>query len=514
MRFIEAGYAPIPLKPNTKDPLAEGWQRRPPFLQWREAKEDSNIGLRAGNGIAFIDCDNKNDPETFANVINWMDGIGYGNANLPIVQTASGVGRHIYANVKGQLLGSHRNLLAGMGKGELRYGYGAFVATFPSVVDEGEYKLLQGDIARLPVLDVKDILGVLIPTQEKTVEVRRPAMSSLAMAIARGENLDRYRSASEAEYALVLSLIDSGLDYQGIKSIFENYPCQGHYKNKHEDKDRERWLYMTYQNALRYSTKESPVRRKIKGWLEMAQGIPWSRITDKSILIAHLERAFSVGRFEYGLDMRTVSLFAGVGMGSISRGTRRMLETGLIELVRHGKGTAATIYRLDVSKTEHILTGGVLRICSDIDTLKGYAKVDSLRQHDAFVNGKHRLGRRSGDIYELLFVEPLTVLEIMARTGACRNTVKGALKKLHAVHDRKTGEILELVTFEAGKWYSNIVDLELVAAIMGTYGAAGKHKEEYIQDRRQQAQRIELDAIRTRRQSKDCPFQKGEMKNG
>jgi len=501
IKFIEAGYAAIPLKPNSKDPLSSSWQRRPPFLQWRDAKDDSNIGLRAGNGIAFIDCDNKSDPETFANVVNWLDGLGYGPAtgSLPVIQTASGVGRHVYANVKGPLLGSYRNLLAGMGKGELRYGYGAFVATFPSIVDEGEYKLLQGDIARLPVLDVKDILGVLIPMQEATVEARRPAMSSLAMAIARGEKFDRYRSASEAEAALVLSLIDSGLDYQGIKNIFENYPCQGHYTDKHEGKDRERWLYMTYQNALKYSAKESPARRKIKGWLEMAQGIAWSRITDKSILIAHLERAYLAGRYEYGLDMRTVSLSAGVGLGTISKGTRRVLDTGLIEVVRPGKGTAATIYRLDMDKCGQIQTYPkclTVRICSLLSTFKGYAKVDSLSRHDAFWNGKHRLGRRAGDIYELLFVEPLTVQEIGERTGASTKTVRRALKRLKAVKDRKTGELLELVTFEAGKWHSNIVDLELVAAIEGTYGYNGRQRELYTKDRRLQAQRIELDAIK------------------
>ena len=53
-----------------------------------------------------------------------------------------------------------------------------------------------------------------------------------------------------------------------------------------------------------------------------------------------------------------------------------------------------------------------------------------------------------------------------------------------------------MVTWQNGKWHSNIVDLELVAAIMGTYGAAGKRREIYVKDRRLQAQRIELDAIR------------------
>ena len=72
--------------------------------------------------------------------------------------------------------------------------------------------------------------------------------------------------------------------------------------------------------------------------------------------------------------MRTVSMAAGVGSDAISKGTERVLATGLVEVVRPGKGTAATIYRLDVDKSEHILTEGVLRICSDLSTLRGLSK--------------------------------------------------------------------------------------------------------------------------------------------
>jgi transposase len=495
--FIESGYDPIPLKYRTKEPQASNWQKKPLFLQWENAESWANIGLRAGNGVAFIDCDNKTDPNTFDNITRWLAGLGYDSWNMPIVQTASGVGRHIYINLKGPLLGHYRRFINDIGTGELRYGYASFVATFPSLVDDGQYKLIQGDIANRPTLETKDLLGTLIPMKDDTTtEKKHPTMSGLALAIAKGEKLAKYKTDSEAEFALVLSLIDSRFNYQEIKSIFDSYPCQGHYKDKHVGKDRERWLYMTYQNALAYSEKESPVRQKIKTYLDLARNMSWSNVNDKNIYLAHLDNAFKAGKYEYGLSVRAVSLYAGVTLDTVTKGTERVLQTGLIEKIRPGKGITATVYRLNMDKIGQFLTEEVLRDCTDLSMLKGYTKVDNLSQHDAFVNGKHRLGRRAGDIYELLFVEPLTVKEIAKKTGAHKKTIKRAIDKLRRVVDRKTGEIIELVTLEGDKWHSNIVDLELVSAIQNTYGYHGKKEEEYNQDRKEYAKNMELYAIR------------------
>src|SRR5258706_16249102 len=66
-QFLENGYDPIPLKPNDKHPAAGAWERRSTAAQWDYAQskyETQNIGLRAGNGKAFIDCDDKATPGT------------------------------------------------------------------------------------------------------------------------------------------------------------------------------------------------------------------------------------------------------------------------------------------------------------------------------------------------------------------------------------------------------------------------------------------------------------------
>src|SRR5438093_1124830 len=62
--YLQNDFDPIPLKPQSKLPAAKAWQSKPTITQWRYAAPDSNIGLRAGNGKAFIDCDDKNHPGT------------------------------------------------------------------------------------------------------------------------------------------------------------------------------------------------------------------------------------------------------------------------------------------------------------------------------------------------------------------------------------------------------------------------------------------------------------------
>ena len=91
-QYLDLGYSPIPLCPNQKHPLRSGRQRTPTARQWHKAPGDANIGLRAGNGKAFFDCDNDDDPHTFQNLANWLDGLGYHEGSYPVVKSASGIG--------------------------------------------------------------------------------------------------------------------------------------------------------------------------------------------------------------------------------------------------------------------------------------------------------------------------------------------------------------------------------------------------------------------------------------
>lgn len=495
-KFMEAGYSCIPLKQLSKYPLVNAWPTKPTLTQWKTATEGSNVGLRAGNGKAFIDCDNKNEPGTSDNVFNWLAGLGYNRGDYPIVQTPSmgGIGRHVYVNFTGSLMNSKRNFTKNMGMGEFRFGPGAYVATFPSILaDGGEYKLIEGDIARLPVLDLKDI-SKLIDINESAIEKKRnPTMSHLAKAICAGVKLDKYVSNSEAEGALVLSLINIGYDYESIKYVFNSNPCMGHYKGKHGDKssaEANRWLYMTYQNMLAYSKKESPARRQIKEWILLAKASAWSNVTDKNVLLAHLKIAYMAGRYNYHASARTVALGAHASTVAASKSTKRIIsKTGILSVDKTGKGVAGTTYILNRDKVVHSLRA-----------VKNEGECTTLSTHDAFRNGggryaKGRLGRRAGEVYELLSFDTLTVNEIHVQLGSSIKTIQRALRKLATVVDDRTGEVIEMVACEDGRWKSKLVDLDLIAEIIGTYGATDKQIKRYERERREHAWSLEIGAI-------------------
>lgn len=495
--YIEQGYDCIPLKPLSKLPLSAGWQERETFRQWQRAPEDANFGLRAGHGKAFIDCDTKSDPSTTENVLRWLDGLGI--RNYPIVQTPSG-GSHIYVNFEGVLLGSKRNLSRQIGKGEFRYDHGAYVAAPPSVIQEGTYTLLEGDPGRLPTLDIKDI-AALVNVNENVTDMKPAAiMSQTARALSMGQGIERYQSRSEAEAALVLSLVNSGFDFQQIKVIFDTSPCAGKYAEIRTRNPRkaEAYLLHTWKNAERYKHNESPTRRKIRELQAMAERAAWGRATDKLVFLAHTRIAYKAGRFEYAASRRDLALEAGVSSdATATNATKRLMKRELLTLQEKSAARFANRYALQVDKFTHFLTSALLgsgHFCPPAVVMDNGLILDleGLETSDAFRNGKGRLGRRAGQVYKLLFVEHLTASEIAARTGASLKTIRRVLAKLAKVKDRKTGEVIQMVSCdEADRWRSHVVDLELLEAIYGTRGATEKQREKYERERRDHARALE-----------------------
>lgn len=493
IEYLQNGFDCIPLKPNSKQPLAKSWERLSTSRQWYNAPNDSNVGLRAGNGKAFIDCDDKNKAGTFSNVINWLDGLGHKAESLPIVQTASGIGRHVYVNFTGSLLGSSRNFVSQFGAGEFRYGNGSQVAAYPSIVDGGQYRLVSGDIARLPVLDIHDI-AKLINLNETVQEKRQsPVMSHNAYALANGKGLERYPSRSEAEFALVLSLINSGFDYSGVKSIFDNFPCFGCYAEK---SNGAKWLYMTYQNALAASQRDSETRRTIQAMQEAANMAAWSKASDKNVFLAHLKTAYRAGRLSYSAGSRDLALAAKVSHPTATAATKRHIQSGLLTLEKPSVALLANGYSLQVDRIYHYLKN----LCEVV--VNSVPPQTDLASHDAFRNGggrkgknKKRLGQRAGQIYQVLTYQAMTVQELQKATGASIKTIKRALQKMSKVVDHATGEIIEMVSCDGNVWVANLVDLNLIAAIYDTYGATGKQRERYAQERRDHARELELGAL-------------------
>ena len=109
--FTLLGFDTLPLVAGSKTPIVKGWNNREPHRMWSDVPNNVNIGLRAGGNshIGFIDCDEKNIEGTFTNIQAWLEGLGYLSGDYPVVQTASGIGRHVYINFAGGLEGNYCN---------------------------------------------------------------------------------------------------------------------------------------------------------------------------------------------------------------------------------------------------------------------------------------------------------------------------------------------------------------------------------------------------------------------
>ncbi len=60
--YLALGLTPIPLKPQSKEPLVKwrnGWNPTASELRRWAAKPDINWGVRCGEKLAVIDCDSK-----------------------------------------------------------------------------------------------------------------------------------------------------------------------------------------------------------------------------------------------------------------------------------------------------------------------------------------------------------------------------------------------------------------------------------------------------------------------
>jgi len=488
--YLQNNYEPIPLKPKSKDAAVKKWQSKPTITQWKNANPHGNIGLRAGNGKAFIDCDDKNRAGTFETVTRWLAGLGHKEGSYPVIETPNR-GAHIYINFASDMLDSKKNLLPSIGAGEFRYGPGAYVCAWPSVIEVGNYKIVSGDIAQLPVLDLADIRQLVNVNEVQAPRIQKK-MSRLAAAIANGTKPDKYQSASEGESALVLSLINSQFTYEDIKHVFNTCPCLGHYSQKHAAKgsqEGERWLYMTYHEMSKYSQHESPARRKIAQLMQQVQAEAWSNANRKQVFLSHLQIAHRAGKPAYAAGVRDIAIGAGVHKDTASNQTKRLVNNNLLFVKEPGTTISATVYSLNLENLGHSLRALNVRECPKFSG------------HDAFRNGggkhaKNRLGRRAGEIYELIFDNPLTVDEIAKQTGAQVETVIQALEKMHKVHNFRTGEIIEMVSCDGGAWYSNLVDLDVIAAISRTYGATGKQRRDYQDERKAHKRALELGTIK------------------
>ena len=447
-RLEQLGFATLPIKPYSKEPVCEGWPERTPADQWHEAAQrygadlPINIGAVAGNGRAFADCD---DHGTRENVRRFLAGLGV----TPVeVDSASGGGRgHAYLAVVNVPNGQHIYPFAqGIGRGDLRVGRGSYVLTPPSATGKGRYHFHGSrleDVAQQRAIDFRDLrpllaahapatvtagvdsLPVFIPKQplaEWAIDaLRHAAMMTPATPLGRvlgfeaGDPIYRtYLSRSEVEMAVISHAITRGWQLADLRALFEAMQ-PGHYRAK--GRRGESYLARSYRKALAF-VAGVPARQRIAELYHAAESRPWpgrTGTTDFLVYRALLTAGYAAAKYEPNLSDREGAAAISSTPITVNRAKKRLTAARVITPL-HGekKMGRAVAYRLSE------LDAGAARPKRALDDLPGRAELWAV--------GK--LGRSAGQVYRLLDHTPLSVAQLVEATGRGRRTVIRALERL------------------------------------------------------------------------------------
>lgn len=490
--FTALGYDAIPLHPGSKLPVCAGYPTLSPAVQWATAPDGANIGLRGGGelGAAFVDCDDKNAPGTAATVRRLLSGKGLDpDGSYPAVLTVSG-GSHFYVRAGVHLLGHYRNLRRELGAGELRYGPAAFVVAPGSVVDGRAYELVQGDLRQVPALDLADLRDLADGIELASPVATAPNVPRLAQRLLLGETAERYHSRSEAEQAIVNSLVNAGHDFGSILLLFMRHPAAGKFAElrQHNEHDAIRWLRRSYDAALRFTARETTGRARGRAAQAWALSRPWpgrTGSTDRAVYLAHAEIARRAGVLAYAAPVRTLAELAGVSCPTAMAANARLTDAGLVRHDRASAGTFAALYTLtdDAREKMRSFTTSSQGGCEEV--VKGCTFSD-----DAF--RFFGLGKAACEVLAVLHRTPgLTAGELAALTGRHVVTVRRALARMAEIVDSATGEVLRLVAKDGHGWRAlDDVDLVAVARAVGTLGAGKRQRERHDKERRDRQRAI------------------------
>lgn len=489
-QYSELEFCFFPLKPNSKEPLDKhSWKKESSDTLWKIAPADSNIAIKCGGraNLLVIDCDNKDNPQTFNNISFYLAGLGI--ENYPIIQTASRIGRHIYLRCNKAKLGSYRNIKPAFGSGEIRFGPGCYVVAPPSIVEKtGIYQIIEGDLSCRPEINFQDIQPLFISSQlkEEVNETPIEKLSRKAKGLLFGKYQEKYLSRSEHEQALILSCINSGLGFEEILSLFIRYPAGGKFKEKYFKNPDQAidYLLVSFEKAKQYAENNISEGRmraiQAKTW---ADSKTWESRTgsfDKAVFLAHTKLAYQSGKIQYRASCRELAEKSGMSIMGISHANKRLEEMGFIEKVKSSTSNLASIYKI-VQTFTYPQSNGV-RVCT------------TLHNHDVF--RYQGLGKSGCEIWQAFQDGPKSVKELEDATGRHRTTIKRKLEKMSNIIDIRTGEIVSMIVFDGEKYQAKKdVDFDYIAELLGTKGMGEKQKEQHLREREEYNVKIKKKVI-------------------
>ncbi|MEL7659012.1 MAG: hypothetical protein AAGU75_24230, partial [Bacillota bacterium] len=288
-----------------------------------------------------------------------------------------------------------------------------------------------------------------------------------------GTGIQGYDSRSEFEYALLVSLVNTGWDWNGILYLFDKFPCGGKYfeMNSEDSKQAYHYLRLSYENACQWAETNTSEGRQLainaEAWASSQLWPGVSGTYDRDVFLAHTKIAYESGKCTYHADCRSLAELANAQYPSVARANKRLVKAGYLNLERPSVGNCAAQYSLgNIVTLPHSPT---VRKC-----------IFNSNEHDVFA--RKGLGKSSKSIWNALEDGPKTVEELLLHTGRVKKTVQKWLTAMSGLEDGVSEKPM-IYEFE-GKWYRNQnISLERISESLGVNGLMDKRKKCHLEER-------------------------------
>lgn len=334
-----------------------------------------------------------------------------------------------------------------------------------------------------PIYEVADLTALawlqLEPVPPRQDNKRLPRLAWRILD-ADTETLQRYHSRSEAEYALLCSLARSGLVFGDALALLQSHPGAGKFAEM-DNRNGLRWLSQAWDSAsewvLSHDNDAGKLAQSLRQW---ALARPWrgrGASSERCVFIAHCDIVAGCGQDPHGASVRQLAELTGMIWRTVARANRRLVDTGLLELVTPATAALSHVWQLlppddfEAAIMSHYMPPSVV-------------KWDIMADHDAF-RRSGGLGKSGAEVLAALLNADsgMTARELADTTGRGVRTVR-----------RKLGRMLPLgLVHPQGDGYWQAVadpNLDRVAIELGTAGAGSRQRGEHADERERHRRKL------------------------
>ena len=410
------------------------------------------------------------DAESPATLDRWLKELEY--PKTWVVET--GRGGHIY--LRSPFPVAYRKLP----DAEIR-GANSYVIAPGSIHPSGKRYEFINFTPQILALTDEDIKNFPVPLEQGQFHANLPKLARMLM---RTPEDCGYGGRGRKEFAIVMSLLGAGFNYEMIFALFEDHLYAG---NKFSERGPE-YLKQMLRKAKKLIGKNEEYKLRIfKSGHVHAQEFEWPNrrtvTTDRNVYIAHLQFARKFGRLsggdklEYGASERELAEKTGYHRRTVNKSNQRLRQFGLIKLKKAPNYSLSSRFTLNTDLLKKVsLSTHSHDINQDVCEWRVM-----LPNHDAWRT-------RSGKTKHLIYITLEANRTRMRFTELVQKTGKG--KKTIARNLEQMGE-MGLIEKDA-KYYSIVknADLDKIAKRIGTHGKAERQKQKHKMERVAQSMSI------------------------